>query len=68
MSAQPPTAPPGASTATKVLLFVAFILGILAAVTWPTGVSPVVGQYLTIGATISAAAGGGIHSIWDHTP
>lgn len=60
--------PAGASTATKILATIAGILAIVAAVTWPTGVSPVVGQWVTVASVVATGAGGVVHYIWDHSP
>lgn len=63
-----PTVPAGASATTKILVTVGAILGLLAAVTWPTGVSPAIGQYSLIGGYLSGQVALIIHAVWDHTP
>jgi hypothetical protein len=63
-----PVVPAGASTATKILITLAAILGVIAGVTWPTGVSPDLGAYAGVGAVILTAVSGIVHSVWDHSP
>lgn len=63
-----PTVPENAGTATKVLILAAFLFGIIAAVTFPTGYSMQIGSWSASIAIVLGAAAGGIHAIWDHSP
>jgi hypothetical protein len=68
MGANPISVPAGASTATKILISIAAVLGIIAGITWPTGTSPLLGEYAAVGAAILGPVAMVIHTIWDHSP
>ena len=64
----PPSDPAGASTTTKILITIGAILAVVAGITWPTGTSPVIGQYAAVGAVLVTSISGVVHAVWDHTP
>jgi hypothetical protein len=64
----PPVVPAGASTITKILISIAFILAIIAATTFPTSYSTVIGEWSATGAGLASAAAVLVHTVWDHSP
>lgn len=63
-----PPLPANAGTATKLLFTIGALLALIAAITWPTGVSTTIGQYATTGAALAFGAGLIVHAYWDHSP
>jgi hypothetical protein len=63
----PPVVPANASTTTKILISIAFVLGIVATATFPTSYSPVIGMWAGVLGGLAAAAAVLVHTVWDHS-